>query len=170
MSFCETLFGQVNCCKLYLCAFFWLMPWRLIQFLQLYYEFVWHPSFHTTRKQAISGAPKRLSVAHGGCATVSSPLKCVFCGACLGAPQKAQVSVAHCTGCATEIFQWRISLVCATETKIHAPQNNLQVFWNCCCLLYKYRYIYRIYTDIIETIIYLTRYMKTDTLLCHHIT
>ena len=58
----------------------------------------------TTRKQAISGAPKRLSVAHGGCATVSSPLKCVFCGACLGAPQKAQVSVAHCTGCATEIF------------------------------------------------------------------
>ena len=74
----------------------------------------------TTRKQAISGAPKMLSVAHGVCATVSSPLKCVFCGAPRYAPQKAQVSVAHCTACATEKFQWRIALACATE--MHAPQ------------------------------------------------
>ena len=94
-----------------------------------------HPTI-TTRKHAISGAPKMLSVAHGGCATVSSPLKCVFCGACLGAPQKAQVSVAHCTWCATEIFQWRISLVCATE--INAPQKQKYM---------RHRIIYR-YSEI----------------------
>jgi hypothetical protein len=44
--------------------------------------------------------------------------------------------MAHSTGCATEIFQWRISLVCATE--INAPQKQKYM---------RHRIIYR-YSEI----------------------
>ena len=96
-------------------------------------------------------------VAHGGCAIECLPLFFSY-GARAHAPQKDQDSMAHLSPCATELFQWRISLACATEMhapqkKIHAPQNNLQVFWNCCYLLYKYRYITGntgIYTGFIQ--------------------
>jgi hypothetical protein len=44
-----------------------------------------------------------------------------------------------------------------------------QVLTICFYPWYKYMVYYRNYTDIIETVIHLAWYMKTDTLLCHHI-
>ena len=49
----------------------------------------------TTRKLAISGAPKTNSVAHGRCATEFSPLNYFSMAHGLGAPQNSHIFVVH---------------------------------------------------------------------------
>ena len=67
--------------------------------------------------------------AHRWCATEMSR----FCGALSGVRHR-NISVAH--------KSFRAPQNCMRHRKkTNAPQNNLQVFSICCCMLYKYRYI-----------------------------